>query len=61
MIGEPLCGVRWNPQLSPNKFIQGHLTAVGAPDRAESAILEVILAWRCFVNSGDICGRGATL
>ena len=37
------------------------VTAVGSPDRAERAILGVILAGRFFANSGRICGRGATL
>ena len=55
--------------LSPNDFIQGHLmkvewfvgdvTAVGSSDRAERAILEVILA--VFFQSRSFCGRGATL
>ena len=34
--------------------------AAGSPDRAEHAILEVILAVRFFANSGRICGQGAT-
>ena len=60
-----------NPLLSPNKFTQGHLmkiewlvanvTAVGSPDRAKRAILEVILAGSFLANSGRICGWGATL
>ena len=46
------------PLLSSNKFTQGHsmkikwlvadVTAVGSPDRAEHAILGVILVGRCF-------------
>ena len=57
MVGEPLCDVG-TPPLSPNKLTQGHLMkikwfvtnvlAVGSPDRAECAILGVILA-RCFL------------
>ena len=45
---------RKNPRLNSNNFIQGHvmkiewlvtdLTAVGSPDRAERAILGMILA-----------------
>ena len=38
-----------------------NVTAVGSPDRAERAILEVILAGRFLANSGRICGRGTTL
>ena len=34
---------------------------VESPDRAEHAILEIILAGCFFGNSGRICGRGATL
>ena len=37
------------------------VTAVGSPDRAERAILEVILAGLFLANSGRICGRGSTL
>ena len=37
------------------------VTVVGSPDRAERAILGVILAWRFLANSGRICGRGAAL
>ena len=33
------------------------LTAVGSPDRAERAILEMILVWPFFANSGHICGQ----
>ena len=35
--------------------------AVGSPDRAERAILGVILAGLFLANSGRICGRGDTL
>ena len=38
-----------------------NITAVGSPDRAERAILEVILAGLFLANSGCICGRGATV
>ena len=56
--------------MSPNNFTHGHLTkmvwlvadviVVGSPDRAERAILDVVLAV-FLANSGCICGRGATL
>ena len=52
--------------MSPNKSTQGHLmkikwlvanvSAVGSPDSAERAILEVILGGHFFANSGRICG-----
>ena len=32
-----------------------------SPDRAERAVLGVILAGRFFANSGHNCGRGCTL
>ena len=58
LVGEPLCGVSRNPLLISNKIIQGHLLnikllvadipAVGSPYIADHAILEVILAGRCF-------------
>ena len=57
--------------MSPTNFNKGHLikiewlvanvTAVGSTDRAEPAILEMILAWYFLANSGRICGGGATL
>ena len=34
------------------------VTAVGSPDRAEHAILRVILRVHVLANSGRICGRG---
>ena len=37
------------------------VTAVGSLDRAECAILGVILAEVFFVNPGHFCGRGTTL
>ena len=37
------------------------VTADGSPDRAERAILGVILAGRFLDNSGCICGHGFTL
>ena len=49
-----------NPLLSPNKFTRGHLmktewlvtdvTAAESPDIVERAILEVIMAGRCFAQ-----------
>ena len=60
-----------NPLLSPSNFDQGHLmqiewlvtdvTDVGSPDKAERAILRVILAELFLVNSGHFCCQGATL
>ena len=38
-----------------------NVTAVGIPDRAEHAILGVILAGLFLANSGRICGWGAIL
>ena len=43
------------------EWLDADVTAVGSPDRAEHAILEVVLAEHFFVNSGCICGREATL
>ena len=37
------------------------VTVVGSPDRAERAILGVILAGCLFANSGPFCGWGVTL
>ena len=37
------------------------VTAIGPTDRAERAILGVILAGGFLANSGRICDRGATL
>ena len=37
------------------------VTAVGSPDRAERAILGVILAGHFLAGSGQICGRGGIL
>ena len=55
-----------NPLLSRSNFTQGRLikiewlvpnvTAVGSPDRAERAILGVILAGRFLANSGQFGG-----
>ena len=60
-----------NPLLSPSNFTRGRLmkiewlvtnvTVVGCPDRAERAILGVILGVCFLANSGCFCGRGATL
>ena len=57
--------------LGPNKFTQRHLikmewlvtdvTPVRSPDRAECAILGLILAGSFLANSCHICGRGAIL
>ena len=73
---KPYCGQEatlWckNPLLSRNNITWGHLmkmqwidiniTASGSPDRAERAILGVVLATRFLANSGRIWGRGATL
>ena len=59
------------PLLSSNKFTQGHsmklkrlvadVTAVRFPDRAQHAIIWVILARRFFDNSDYNYGWGATL
>ena len=56
-----------NPLLSPSDFTQGHLVklewlvtdvaAVRSPDRAEHAIMGVILAGCFLASSGRICGR----
>ena len=53
----PLCGVG-TPLLSSNNFTQGHsmkiewsvadVIAIGSPDRAERAMLGVIVAGHCF-------------
>ena len=55
MVGKPLCDVG---ALTPNMFTQGHImkikwlvadvAVVESPDIAESSILGVILAGRCF-------------
>ena len=75
MVGEGAllwCG---KPVLSSNNFTHGHLTkierlvvtAVGAPDRAECAILGVILAvffWSIqatFVIGDPLCDVGSPL
>ena len=60
-----------NPLLTPNKFTQGYLMkmkwfvanviAVRSPDRAEHAIIWVILVGRFLHNSDCIPGQGATL
>ena len=42
------------------EWLVTNVTAVGSPDRADRAILEVILAWLFLANSGRICGQGAT-
>ena len=57
MVGEPLFDIG-TPLLSPNNFTQGHsmktewlvtdVTAIESRDRAERAILGVILAGRFF-------------
>ena len=63
----------YEPRLELNKYTEGHLmeigrlvtdvTAVGAPDIVEHAILGVILAGRCVVLSNLLCfcDWGATL
>ena len=43
------------------EWLVANVTAVRSPDRAEHAILELILAGQFLANSGCICGRGATL
>ena len=43
------------------EWLVADVTAVRSPDRAERAILGVILAGRFLANSGRICGCGATL
>ena len=58
MVGESLCDLgilSWalcnncTYDHSMNmKWLVANVTAVESPDRAERAILEVILAWRCF-------------
>ena len=52
VVGEPL----WNVETANSGRI-----AVRSPDRAEHAILGVILAGRFFASSGHFWGRGATL
>ena len=42
------------------KWLVIDVTAVESPDRAERAILGVILG-KFLVNSGRVCGQGATL
>ena len=42
------------------EWLAVHVTAFGSPDRAERAVLEILLGV-FFVNSGRICGRGAQL
>ena len=39
------------------EWLLTNVTAVRSPDKAECAILGVILAERFFANSGRICGR----
>ena len=41
------------------KWLAADVTAVGSPDRANRAILGVILARRFLANSGHICGQRA--
>ena len=43
------------------EWLIADVTAVGSPDKAEYAILGVILARHFFANSGRLCCRGATL
>ena len=43
------------------EWLVADLTVVQSPDRAEYAILGVILAGHFFATSGVICGQGATL
>ena len=43
------------------KWLVANVTAVGSPDRAERAILGLILAERFLANSGRVCGGGGTL
>ena len=69
VVAEPLCDVCRNLLLSPNNFIQGHLvkikwfvanvTAVGSPDRAEHAILGVILTGHVFGQSRSLLWSGS--
>ena len=40
------------------EWLVANATAVGSPDKAECAILGVILAGCFLVNSGRICGPG---
>ena len=42
------------------KWLVTNVTAVRSADRAERAILKVILAMRFLANSGRFCGQGAT-
>ena len=41
------------------EWLAADVTAVGPPDRAERAILGVVLAWRLYDQLSRICGRGA--
>ena len=43
------------------EWLVTNVTAVGSPDRAERAVLGLILARCFFANSGCIYSRGATL
>ena len=43
------------------EWLVADVTAIESPERAEHAILEVMLAERFLANSGSISGRGATL
>ena len=38
-----------------------NVMAVRSPERAERAMLEVIVAWHFLVNSDRFCGQGVTL
>ena len=42
------------------EWLVTNVTAVRSTDKAEHVILGMVLAERCFANSGRICGRGAT-
>ena len=43
------------------EWLVGDVTAIGSPDRAERAILGMIVAGMVLANPGHISGRGATL
>ena len=43
------------------EWLVANVTAVESPERAERAMLELILAGRFLVNSDRICGWGVTL
>ena len=47
--------------FNENRVVFADVTPAGSPDRAERAIVGMMLAERFLVNPGHICGRGATL